>query len=334
MGNENGRRKCGRKKTKSSEGKTPQRGMGVAQLEWHMKQGSEGSSKKETNDQNPNMFQYSYAPQTAAVHPFYPSYFTDQAAASRSFGSGQQQGVVVQRLGPNGLILGPGQSSSGFGYVYPDQSFPVLDQYGVGPPNSYSYNQPNTTAGNVNVSCDMSKDMISYVPTIQCRPARVCPKKKRYNGEISESVGGSGEIAGKDSYGSFNGSSIISAGNYKHNYLGQSQDFGTKLSMYHPFPGPKIELQDGGAVDECKAKGSSMRGSRNMLMEYEFFPEKEKGEKSSVFKDWIRLGSESSSVAGGGGYGEANSCLSTTNTSAGFGGASSSSIDLSLKLSY
>lgn len=70
-----------------------------------------------------------------------------------------------------------------------------------------------------------------------------------------------------------------------------------------------------------------------MVMEYEFFPEKEKGEKSSIFKDWIRLGSESSSVAAGG-YGEANSCLSTTNTSAGFGGASSSSIDLSLKLSY
>lgn len=75
-----------------------------------------------------------------------------------------------------------------------------------------------------------------------------------------------------------------------------------------------------------------MRGSRNTLMEYEFFPEKEKG---SIFKDWIKLGSESSSVAAAaGGYGETNSCLSTTNTSAGIGGASSSSIDLSLKLSY
>lgn len=175
MGNENGRRKCGRKKTKSNEGKVPQRGMGVAQLEWHMKhQGPEGSSKKETN-QNPNMFQ-TYASQT--VHQYYPSYFTDQAAAaSRSFGSGtlnQQQGLVVQRLGSNGLIVGAAQSSSGFGYVYPDQ-FPVLDQYGVGPPNSYY--QPNSTAGNVNVStCDMSKDMISYVPNIQHCAARVCPK--------------------------------------------------------------------------------------------------------------------------------------------------------------
>lgn len=75
-----------------------------------------------------------------------------------------------------------------------------------------------------------------------------------------------------------------------------------------------------------------------MLMEYEFFPEKERGErsKSSIFNDWIKLGSESSSVAAAGGYGETNSCLSTTTTiaSAGFGGASSSSIDLSLKLSY
>ncbi|XP_074375493.1 uncharacterized protein LOC141717309 [Apium graveolens] len=321
MGNENGRRKCGRKKTKSNEGKVPQRGMGVAQLEWHMNHPKpEGLlSKKETN-QNPNMF-HAYAPQT--VHQYYPSYFTDQAAASRSFSSGtlnQQQGLVVQRLGSNGnLIVGsPGQGSSGFGYVYPDQ-FPVLDQYGVGP----------QTAGNVNVSsCDMSKDMISYVPSIQHCAARVCPKKKRYNGKISEStIGGSGEMTRKDSYGSFNGSSIISAGNY----LGQSQDFGTKLSMHHSFPGSKIDLQDVGAVDECKG---SMRGSRNMVMEYEFFPKKEKGEKGSIFKDWIRLGSESSSVAAAGGYGEANSCLSTTNTSAGFGGASSSSIDLSLKLSY
>lgn len=112
----------------------------------------------------------------------------------------------------------------------------------------------------------MSKDMISYVPNIQCCPARVCPKKKRYNGKICESTGGSGEITGgKDNYGNFSGSSvIISAGNYKHNYLRQTQDFGTKLSMHHPFPGPKIELQDGGPVDECKAKGSSMKGSRNM----------------------------------------------------------------------
>lgn len=64
--------------------------------------------------------------------------------------------------------------------------------------------------------------------------------------------------------------------------------------------------------------------SRNMVMEYEFFPE-----KRCIFKDWIKLGSESSSVAAGSaGYGEANSCLSTTNA------ASSGSIDLSLKLSY
>ncbi|KAL1822005.1 hypothetical protein ACET3Z_008783 [Daucus carota] len=333
MGSENGRRRCGRKKTKSNEGKIPQRGMGVAQLEWHMNhQGSVGASKKETNpntSHNPNMA-HSYAPQTP---PYYPSYFTDQAAAaaaSRSLGSGtlnQQQGLVVQRLGPNGLILGPGQTS-GFGYVYPDQ-FPVLDQYGVGPANSFY--QPNTP-GTVNVSPEMSKDMVSYVPTIQCCPAGVLPKKKRYNGEISESIEVSGEMTGKDSYASFNGSSIISAGNYMTNYPGQSQDFGTKLSMNHTFPGPKIEPQDVGTIQDCKANGRSMRGGRNTLMEYEFFPEKEKG---SIFKDWIKLGSESSSVAAaGGGYGETNSCLSTTNTSAGIAGASSSSIDLSLKLSY
>lgn len=177
MGTENGRRKCGRKKTKSNEGKIPQRGMGVAQLEWHINhQGSDGLSKRETNpnpnpspNHNPNMF-HSYAPQT---HPYYLSYFTDQAAvtASRSNGSGslnQQQGLVVQRLAPNNnLIVGPAGQSSGFGYVYPDQ-FPVLDQYGVGPQNSYY--QANTS-GNVNMSCDVSKDMISYVPHMQC-----CPK--------------------------------------------------------------------------------------------------------------------------------------------------------------
>ena len=50
-------------------------------------------------------------------------------------------------------------------------------------------------------------------------------------------------MTGKDSYASFNGSSIISAGNYMTNYPGQSQDFGTKLSMNHTFPGPKIEPQ-------------------------------------------------------------------------------------------
>lgn len=101
---------------------------------------------------------------------------------------------------------------------------------------------------------------------------------------------------------------------------------------------------DGYCLQGVEVVGIHRKGSSGAFMEYDFFPPGKGGRGSSTNELDLSLFSEASvavlgggsvAVLGGGGGGGGGSCVTTTTASASTAGfdASSTSIDLSLKLS-
>ncbi|XP_009616175.1 uncharacterized protein [Nicotiana tomentosiformis] len=128
---------------------------------------------------------------------------------------------------------------------------------------------------------------------------------------------------------------------HMENVLGENQYFGTK-PLLHPFSIPS-HLEKGVEIVAIHRRGnSSLSSEGGLVMEYEFFPTEKSGrsnttsyvENDMMMKKMMTTSSESSSVAAAVGNGEAScvttiSWVDTTTTT-----TPTSSIDLSLKLSF
>ncbi|CAK9160173.1 unnamed protein product [Ilex paraguariensis] len=317
-------KQSGRKKSKSNETtqkKQPQRGMGVAQLErlrmqeWKkMTQTTPQTPLHSMNLQNNVFLPSSFAGPSAMAGV--PIQFAKYGGYGVMNGFGQSslsQTLSLQRLGHGGFH-GPVGGSSVSGLVS-DQF--ELDPYGVGAPNS------SFLVGN---AVETSKEL-SSMPNIKgfSEHCGVCHKKKRMNGENLGCKGVRNMSAARSpingcSFAGFNAET-------KQNKSEGSQDFFMKAFGQAGY----ADQNTGKELEVVAVHRKESLGGRGMFMEYEFLPGN--GGRGTSFKELTSLGSESSSVNAAVGGGEA-SCVTATTSSTDVGLDASTSIDLSLKLSY
>ncbi|KAA8526883.1 hypothetical protein F0562_008888 [Nyssa sinensis] len=295
-------KQSGRRRSKLNEStqkkKQPQRGMGVAQLERLRLQ----ERWKKMTEININPLH-----SLSLHHPhFLPSSLADPTPTGVSvpFGKFSAYGAINGGGQLNGGFPGLASSSGVGNGVFGDQF--LVDPYGLGARNP-SFRVENAT--------ETSKEL-SSMPNMKCyyENCSVCHKKKRINGEKLK-FNGVKDINTDTS--PINGCSFLglNLGNNQNND-GDNQNFIARAPSHAAAHNVDQETHFVG----CHKKGS-------VFLEYEFFPGG-KGGKSTAPKE-LKLGSSEASVAAVGG----EASFVTTTTSTGRVDASSS-IDLSLKLSY